>query len=438
MIARYTRPEMGHIWSDQNKFHQWLQVELAASESLAELGVVPADAAHLLRAHAGFDVARIHEIENEVKHDVIAFTTAVAETMAQSGHASASRWLHYGLTSNDVVDTAQALQLTEASAILLRGVEGLIAVLRRRALEFRHAVQIGRTHGVHAEPITFGLKLAIWHEEASRNLARLRAAAEDLRVGKTSGAVGTFAHIGPEVEEMICARLGLKPAAVASQVIQRDRHAAFVAVLALTTALCEKIALEVRHLQRTEVREASEYFARGQKGSSAMPHKRNPITCEQICGLARVVRANAQAAFEDIALWHERDISHSSVERVILPDSTILTDYLLARTTNLVDKMMVFPDRMRRNLDLTRGLVFSGQLLLDLAAAGMLREQAYRVVQGHAMKAWEAEGDFRAAVEADPEITAVLTHEQIAAAFSLDRQLRNVDKIFARVFGEQA
>jgi adenylosuccinate lyase len=437
MIPRYTRPEMGRIWTDQNKFQQWLEVELAASEALASLGVVPADAARLLRQHAGFDVARILEIEKEVKHDVIAFTTAVAERMAGAGHAEASRWLHYGLTSNDVVDTAQALQLRQAAAIILRGLEGLRAVLKRRAVEFQHAVQIGRTHGVHAEPITFGIKLAIWYEETGRNLTRVGAAAEDLRVGKTSGAVGTFAHIGPEVEELICARLNLRAAPVTSQVIQRDRHANFVSALALATALCEKIALEVRHLQRTEVREAEEYFARGQKGSSAMPHKRNPVTCEQICGLARVVRANVQAAFEDVALWHERDISHSSVERVILPDSTILADYLLDKTTRLVDTLMVYPERMRRNLDLTRGLVFSGQVLLDLAAAGMLREQAYRVVQTHAMRAWEEEGDFRAAIEGDPEVRAILKPEQIAEAFSLDRQLRNVDKIFARVFGKE-
>jgi adenylosuccinate lyase len=426
---------MGRIWSDQNKFQQWLEVELAAADALAELGVVPEEAARLLRAHAGFEVSRILEIEKEVKHDVIAFTTAVAESMAAAGHADASRWLHYGLTSNDVVDTAQALLLRQASAIILRGLEGLRAALKRRALEFQGVVQIGRTHGVHAEPVTFGLKFAIWYEEAGRDLARVGAAAEDLRVGKISGAVGTFAHIGPEVEERICARLDLAPARVASQVIQRDRHAALVSALALATALCEKIALEVRHLQRTEVREAEEYFARGQKGSSAMPHKRNPVTSEQICGLARVVRANAQAAFENVALWHERDISHSSVERVILPDSTILTDYLIEKTTQLVDKLMVYPERMRRNLEMTRGLVFSGQLLQDLAAAGMLREQAYRVVQAHAMRAWEEEGDFRAAVAADPEIRAALSTQQIAEAFSLERQLRNVDKIFERVFG---
>jgi adenylosuccinate lyase len=436
MIARYTRPAMGRIWSDQNKFQQWLEVELAAAEALAELGTVPAEAARLLRAHAGFDVARILEIEREVKHDVIAFATAVAESMKQAGHAEASRWLHYGLTSNDVVDTAQALLLVQSASILEGDLEALRLVLKRRALEFRKTVQVGRTHGVHAEPIVFGLKLAIWYEEAGRNLKRLAAATEDLRVGKINGAVGTFAHIGPEVEERICARLGLQAASVTSQVIQRDRHAAFVAALALATALCEKIALEVRHLQRTEVREAEEYFARGQKGSSAMPHKRNPVTCEQICGLARVVRSSVQAAFEDVGLWHERDISHSSVERVILPDSCILADYLLDKTVNLVDKLLVYPDRMRRNLDLTHGLVFSGQLLLDLAAAGMLREQAYKTVQAHAMRAWEEESDFRAAIDADPEIRAVLTPEQIAESFSLDRQLRNVDKIFARVFPE--
>jgi adenylosuccinate lyase len=429
---------MGRIWSDRNKFQQWLEVELAASEALAQLGVVPAEAARLLREHAGFDVPRIQEIEREVKHDVIAFTTAVAETMQASGHGEVSRWFHYGLTSNDVVDTAQALLLQQASAILIGDLLQLREALKRRALEFRRTVQIGRTHGVHAEPITFGLKLAIWYEEAGRNLNRLGAAAEEVRVGKMSGAVGTFGHIDPETEELICEKLNLRPATVASQVIQRDRHANFVAALALTAALCEKIALEVRHLQRTEVREAEEYFARGQKGSSAMPHKRNPVTCEQICGLARVVRSHVQAAFEDVALWHERDISHSSVERVILPDSTILTDYLLDKTTKLVDQLLVYPERMRRNLDLTRGLVFSGQVLLDLAAGGMQREQAYRLVQSHAMRAWEEEGDFRAAIEGDPEIAAVLSAAKIAEAFSLERQLRNVDKIFARVFGKAA
>jgi len=319
LIPRYTRPEMGAVWSDWNKFQQWLEVELAASETLADLGVVPAEDAVLLRRHAAFDVPRIFEIEKQTRHDVIAFTTAVAESMAAAGHAGTSRWFHYGMTSNDVVDTAQALQIGQASRILLAGVAKLREVLKRRALEFKHTVQIGRTHGIHAEPVTFGLKFAIWYEEAGRNQRRLEAAAEDLREGKISGAVGTFAHIGPDVEEKICERLGLKPAPVASQVIQRDSHAQFVATLATLAGGLEKIALEVRHLQRTEVREASEYFAIGQKGSSAMPHKKNPIASEQICGLARVVRANAQAAFENIALWHERDISHSSVERIIRP-----------------------------------------------------------------------------------------------------------------------
>ena len=427
---------MGRIWNDENKFRQWLEVELAATEALAEAGHVPPEAAQALRQHAGFAVERIHEIEREVKHDVIAFTTAVAETMKAAGQGEVSRWFHFGLTSNDVVDTAQALQVKQSSEIVLAGLERLREALKRRALEFQHAVQIGRTHGVHAEPITFGLKFAIWYEEIGRNLARFQQAAQDMRVGKISGAVGNFAHLDPEIQAQICARLGLDPAPVSSQVIQRDRHAFYVATLALITATLEKIALEVRHLQRTEVREAEEYFSAGQKGSSAMPHKRNPITCEQICGLARVVRANAQAAFENIALWHERDISHSSVERVILPDSLILTDYLLEKTANLVDKLLVYPERMRRNLDTTKGLVFSGQVLLDLAAAGMLREAAYRVVQGHAMRAWAEEGDFRAAIENDEEIRQVMTPEQIAHAFSLDRQLRNVDKIFARVFGE--
>lgn len=436
MIPRYTRPEMGRIFSDQNRFDQWLAVELAASEALAETGQVPKDAAQALRAHAGFEVDRIHEIEREVKHDVIAFTTAVSEKMAAAGDASSSRWLHYGLTSNDVVDTAQALVLKQASALLLAGCQKLADVLKRRAFEFKDTVQMGRTHGIHAEPITFGLKLALWYDEMQRNLARLEAAAEDLRAGKISGAVGTFGHIGPEAEEKICARLGLEPAAIASQVISRDRHAAWVSALALIAATLEKIALEIRHLQRTEVREAEEPFSVGQKGSSAMPHKRNPVVCEQICGLARVVRANAQAAFENIALWHERDISHSSVERVILADSAILTDYLLAKTIWLVEGMKVSPERMLRNLESTKGLIFSGQLLLDLSAAGMLREQAYKLVQGHAMQAWETDGDFRAAIEQDKEILSYLSVEQVKEAFSLARHVLNVTKIFGRVFGK--
>ncbi|MCE5308915.1 MAG: adenylosuccinate lyase [Acidobacteriales bacterium] len=436
MIARYIRPGMGRIWSDENKYRQWLEVELAASETLAEAGEVPAEAARLLRTHANFQVPRILEIEKTVKHDVIAFTTTVAESMASAGCADASRWLHYGLTSNDVVDTAQALLIKQSSAIIAAGIERLAEALKKRAFEFRDTPQIGRTHGVHAEPITFGLKLALWYDEVCRDRKRFEAAAEDIRVGKISGAVGNNAHVSPENEEKICARLGLRVSPVSSQVISRDRHAAYIAALALTTATMEKIALEVRHLQRTEVREAEEPFSKGQKGSSAMPHKRNPITCEQICGLARVVRSNLQAAFENIALWHERDISHSSVERVILPDSLILTDYLLGKTTWLVENMAVYPQRMLRNLNQTHGLVFSGQLLIDLAAAGMLREHAYRVVQAHAMRAWEEEGDFRAAIEADAEIRAVLSPEKIAESFSLERQLRNVRGIFDRMFSQ--
>ncbi|HSP66122.1 MAG TPA: adenylosuccinate lyase [Bryobacteraceae bacterium] len=438
MINRYTRPAMGRIFSEQNKFDQWLAVELAAAEALAESGEVPAEAARALRAHAGFDLARIDEIERETRHDVIAFTTAVAEKMAAAGDAGSSRWLHYGLTSNDVVDTAQALMLKQASKLLIEGARELASILKRRAYEFKNTVQIGRTHGIHAEPITFGLKLALWYDEVVRGAGRLEAAAEDLRVGKISGAVGTFGHIGPDAEERICTRLGLKPAAISSQVIARDRHAAWVSSLALITATLEKIALEIRHLQRTEVREAEEPFGQGQKGSSAMPHKRNPVVSEQICGLARVVRANAQAAFENVALWHERDISHSSVERVILADSAILTDYLLAKTQWLVDGMRVHPERMLHNLESTQGLIFSGQLLLDLAAAGMLREAAYKLVQTHAMRAWENGGSFRSAIQSDKEVLSFLSIEKIAAAFSVDRQLAHVDRIFRQVFRQDA
>ena len=436
MIPRYTRPAMGRIWSDENKFRKWLEVELAASEALAELGEVPTEAAKALRRHADFDVRRIDEIESQVKHDVIAFTTAVAEKMSAAGAADASRWLHYGLTSNDVVDTAQALQIKEASELIQSDLEELRQVLRERAFEFKDTVIVGRTHGVHAEPTTFGLKIANWYAEVDRHVARFEAAGEQIRVGKISGAVGTFAHISPRAEERICEKLGLEPAPISSQVIQRDRHAHYLSILALIAATLEKIALEVRHLQRTEVREAQEYFSKEQKGSSAMPHKKNPITSEQICGLSRVVRSNALAGFENIALWHERDISHSSVERVILPDSTILTDYLLAKTTDLVRKLLVYPERMKNNVDLGGGLVFSGQLLLDLAAKGVLREQAYGWVQRNAMRAWEEEADFRQLVEEDPDISSVLSADEISGAFSLKRQLRHVDYVFERVFGK--
>jgi adenylosuccinate lyase len=433
VIARYTRPEMGLIWSDENKFRTWLKVEVAATETLVEAGLVPKQAAVAIRDNGDFELSRINEIENEVKHDVIAFTTAVAEKVGPE-----SRWLHYGLTSNDVVDTAQALLVKQASAIIRNDLQKFIEVLKRRALEFKHTPQIGRTHGVHAEPITFGLKLANWYSEMVRNLSRFELAAEQMAVGKISGAVGNGAHLDPEYEEKICERLGLEVAAVSSQVIQRDRHAFYVATLAVIASTLDKIATEVRHLQKTEVREAEEFFSEKQKGSSAMPHKRNPVTCEQISGLARVVRANAQAAFENVALWHERDISHSSVERVILPDSTILIDYLLAKTTNLVDTMFVYPQRMMKNLESTSGLVFSGQLLLDLVEAGVLREDAYRIVQRNAMRAWKEDLNFRELVVADPEITGKVKRETIDRAFDLSRQLRNVDKIFARVFGPAA
>ena len=430
MIPRYTRPEMGRIWSDENRFRTWLAVEVAATETLAEAGMVPKEAARAIRERADFSVERIHAIEAEVRHDVIAFTTAVAEIVGP--HA---RWFHYGLTSNDVVDTAQALLVKQASALIAQDLQKLAEVLERRAWEFKDTPMVGRTHGIHAEPITFGFKIANWYSETRRNIARFTAAAEDMRVGKFSGAVGIFAHLTPEIEEKICARLGLKAAAVSSQVIQRDRHAQYLATLAVIASTLDKIATEMRHLQRTEVREAEEFFSEKQKGSSAMPHKRNPVTCEQISGLARVVRGNAQAGFENVALWHERDISHSSAERVILPDSTTLLDHLLNKTSNLMDTMFVYPERMLANLESTRGLIFSGQLLLDLVEHGVAREEAYRAVQAHAMRAWKEGLDFHDLVLADKEITAKVPRKQIEHAFDLQRQLKNVDKIFARVFG---
>ena len=433
MIPRYTRPEMARIWSDENRFRTWLAVEVAATETLAAAGIVPKDAAKAIHERADFNVERIFEIEAEVKHDVIAFTTAVAEIVGP--HA---RWFHYGLTSNDVVDTAQALLIQQASSLIAGDLERLADVLECRAWEFKDTPMIGRTHGVHAEPITFGFKIANWYSETRRNIARFQVAAEDLRVGKFSGAVGTFAHLTPELEEKICARLGLKAAPVSSQVIQRDRHAHYLATLAVIASTLDKIATEIRHLQRTEVREAEEYFSEKQKGSSAMPHKRNPVTCEQISGLARVVRANAQAGFENVPLWHERDISHSSAERIIIPDSTTLADYLLNRTANLVETMFVYPERMLANLNSTRGLVFSGQLLLDLVESGISREDAYRLVQGHAMHAWKEDLDFHQLIFGDPAITSRVPRAKIERSFDLKRQLKNIDKIFARVFPKKA
>jgi len=434
LIARYTRPELGRIWSDENKYRCWLAVEIAASQALARAGIVPQAAADIIHDRGSFTVDRINEIEAEVRHDVIAFTTSVSESIADP---DASRWLHYGLTSTDIVDTAQALQLKAASSVIRSGIVGLSEALRRRALEFQHTPAIGRTHGVHAEPTTFGLKLLLWYSEMQRNLTRFDAAAEDLRVGKLSGAVGTFGHLKPEHEEAICAELGLRPVAVATQIVQRDRHAAYIATLAVLCSTLDKIATEIRHLQRTEVREAEEFFSEKQKGSSAMPHKRNPITSEQISGLARVVRANAQTAFENVALWHERDISHSSAERVILPDSTILADYLLAKTTTLIDKLLVYPARMLKNLESTGGLIFSGQLLLDLTESGMSREDAYRLVQTHAMRSWKEDLTFRNEVANDPEISRRLSPQQLDRAFDTNRQLANVDAIFHRVLGPQ-
>jgi adenylosuccinate lyase len=429
LIPRYTRPEMGRIWSEENRFRTWLAVEIAATETLAEAGLVPKAAARAIRERADFRVERIHEIEAEVRHDVIAFTTAVAEFVGPE-----SRWFHYGLTSNDVVDTAQALLIKQASELIAQDLKRLSEILERRAWEFKDTAMVGRTHGIHAEPITFGFKIANWYSETQRNIKRFQSAAEDMRVGKFSGAVGVFAHLTPEIEEKICTRLGLKAAAVSSQVIQRDRHAQYLGTLAVIASTLDKIATEIRHLQRTEVREAEEFFSEKQKGSSAMPHKRNPVNAEQISGLARVVRSNAQAGFENVALWHERDISHSSAERVILPDSTTLTDYLLNKTSTLIETMFVYPDRMKANLESTRGLIFSGQLLLDLVERGVSREDAYRIVQGHAMRAWKENLDFRQLIFADKEIAAKVPRKQIEHAFNLQRQLKNIDQIFARVF----
>src|SRR5437016_14086071 len=420
MIARYTRPRMGRIWEDENKYQRWLDVELAVVETLAEFGIIPKHDAAEIKNRASFSVDRINEIEAEVKHDVIAFTTSVAEHVGP-----ASRFFHFGLTSSDVLETAMALQVADGSAVILEDLQRLLDVLKKRAHEFKTTVIVGRTHGIHAEPTTFGLKLALLHDEVKRQQARFKEAVETMRVGKLSGAVGTFAHLSPDIEEKVMRKLNLRSAPASSQVIQRDRHAHYITSLALIAATLEKIAVEVRHLQRTEVREAEEFFSEKQKGSSAMPHKRNPITSEQIAGLARVLRSNAMAAFENVALWHERDISHSSVERIILPDSTILTDYLLAKTTNLIETLLVYPERMKQNLESTRGLMFSGQLLLDLAEAGMSREQAYKLVQRHAMRAWREDADFRESVSADKTIAGRLSAKQLARTFDLRRQLRN-------------
>jgi len=431
MIERYTRPEMGAIWTDENRFQKWLDVEIAVCEVHADMGTIPREAVEKIKRTASFSVDRINEIERITRHDVIAFTTALAENIGPE-----SRFVHYGLTSSDVVDTANGLLMRDAATLLLEDLERLGLVLKRRALEHQHTAMMGRTHGVHAEPTTFGLVLAGYYTENQRNTERLRRAREGVAFGKISGAVGTFAHLDPEVEERVCAKLALKHAPISTQVIQRDRHAEFLATLAIIASSMEKIALEVRHLQRTEVREVEEPFSAGQKGSSAMPHKRNPVTSEQICGLARVVRANSQAAFENIALWHERDISHSSVERVILPDSCILTDYLVGKTEWLIDGLAIYPGRMRANLESLGGVTASGQLLLELTKKGVSREDAYAIVQPLAMRVWDESANFHNLVMNDNRVTDKLSRAELDELFDVNKQLRNVDKIFKRVFKE--
>ncbi len=430
MIPRYSRPEMARIWSDANRFGVWLQVEIAATEVLADKGIVPRADLDEIRSRARFDVARIEAIERDVQHDVIAFVTNVAENVGSAG-----RWIHFGLTSSDVVDTALAMLMRDASELVLQDIGALMAVVKERALAYKHAPMIGRTHGVHAEVMTFGLKLALWHSQLQRDTQRVERARDRIAVGKLSGAVGTFSHLGPEVEAAVCAKLGLRPAPIATQVLQRDQHAEVMTALAILAASLETFATEVRALQKTEVRELEEPFGKAQKGSSAMPHKRNPVGCEQVAGLARLVRANAMAALENVALWHERDISHSSVERVIVPDSFLAVDHMLRRFTDIVRGMTVDTARMRKNLELGNGLVFSGTLLLELTARGMRREDAYRVVQLHAMEAWTNAGDFRKRVSEDAEIRALLKDDEIADVFRLERYLGHVDTIFARVFG---
>ncbi|MDT4969279.1 MAG: adenylosuccinate lyase [Acidobacteriota bacterium] len=429
MIERYTLPEMGALWSEQNKFQKWLDVEIAVCEVHAEMGTIPREALDQIKARAAFTPERIAEIEKTTDHDVIAFTTNLAESIGD-----ASRFVHYGLTSSDVVDTANALLLRDACDLLLAKIEKLLDVLKRRAFEFKHTPQIGRTHGIHAEPTSFGMTFALWYDEMRRNRSRLQAVRARVAVGKISGAVGAFAHLDPIVEEKVCARLGLAPALVSTQIIQRDRYAEYLCTLAIVGSSLEKFALQVRHWQRTEVREAQERFRAGQKGSSAMPHKRNPILSERICGIARTVRANSIVGLENVALWHERDISHSSAERIVLPDSSSALDYMLHKTASLLDGLVVYPERMLQNLNATRGLVFSGQLLLALTQSGVSREEAYEWLQRSAMKAWDEGGDFKALVSADEDIQGRLSAEQIEKAFSVDTYLRNVDKVFERVF----
>lgn len=431
MIPRYTRPVMGRIWEQENRYRQWLKVELAVVESMAQLGHIPAQAAQEIAAKADFDVERIDEIEREVRHDVIAFLTSVAEHVGEG-----ARYIHLGLTSSDILDTSLALLLREAADVLLDDIQALLEVLKRRAHEHRRTVMMGRSHGIHAEPVTFGLKLALWYAEMVRNQERLRRARETVRAGKISGAVGTYANVDPEVEQLACAQLGLKPAPISTQIIQRDRHAEYFSTLAIIASSVEKIATEIRHLQRTEVLEVEEYFSAGQKGSSAMPHKRNPIGSENLSGLARLVRANAIAAMENIPLWHERDISHSSVERVIAPDSTILLDFMLHRLTNMLDNLVVYEERMKANLENTGGLFFSQRVLLALTESGLDRDEAYRLTQRNAMSVWNEGGDFKNQLTADPEIMKHLSQDTLEELFDLNYFLKHVDTIFAQVFGQ--
>lgn len=433
MISRYTLPEMGAVWSEENKFQKWLEVELAVCEVHAEMGTIPREALEQIKSRARFSVERISEIEKTTDHDVIAFTTNLAESIGDP-----ARFVHYGLTSSDVVDTANALLLRDACDILLKKIDAFLPVLRRRALEFKRTPQVGRTHGIHAEPTSFGLTFALWYDEMRRNRERLARARAAVAVGKISGAVGAFALLDPQVEEKVCARLGLRPAPVSTQIVQRDSYAEYLCTLAVIASSLDKFALQIRHWQRTEVREAQEKFKQGQKGSSAMPHKRNPILSERICGIARVVRAHSIVGLENVALWHERDISHSSAERVVLPDASIATDYMLHKMTSLVEGLVVYPERMLENLNATRGLIFSGQLLLALTQAGIARETAYEWVQRNAMKVWDKGGDFHSLVSADADIAAHLSEAQIDAVFSFETYLRNVDQIFARVFDGKA
>lgn len=428
MIERYSRKEMTAIWSDENQFQSWLDVELAACWAWSKLGKIPKEDVDLLYKNAGFDINRIREIEKETRHDVVAFTRSVSETLG-----SEKKWVHYGLTSTDVVDTATGVRLKQANAILLEGIGRMIDVLEARAKEHKHTVMMGRTHGVHAEPTTFGLKCALWYAEMNRNLERFKEAAAGVEFGKLSGAVGTFANIPPEVETYTCERLGLTPAPISTQTLQRDRHAHYMSVLALIGSTLEKMAVEVRHLQRTELREAEEFFGKGQKGSSAMPHKRNPVSSENITGCARVLRGYMVSAYENIPLWHERDISHSSVERIILPDATILLDYMLNRFAGVIEKLMVYPENMRENMERTHGLVFSQRLLLMLIDKGLSREDAYDTVQPLAMQSWGEKRSFRELAEEDDTIRKYLDEEAIAAAFDWNHHTRNVDEIFRRV-----